>query len=485
MSYQVKFWAFSKKSNSTKVPSTAGQQFDCIVKTETGLIEPTVTLTQIAPFSPSYNYCYIASFGRYYWVREWRFANRCWTAELQCDVLGSYKSTIGAASFYVLRAASEYDKDVVDTHYPMKANATQSVTQPTNTTTWWNFTGSSADVNSGNYVVGLRGFVKTGQAAGTTTYIVLTPSEFKTFTRAIFDSQMTDFVSGGTLDISTTLAKMIFDPTKFVASCVWIPGTAAGTNQTSGINVGWWSFAGTYKVATPASYISFSTKSYVLQNHSQAATRGEYLNTPPFTYRLIHLPRVGFVDISEKVPANAGAIHVMLSVDPISGEGLYYLYWSVNSTDPSTSWYGFDEIQAQIGVEIPLTSTLLTMQDFASGLSNVGNTAVNLLTGNIIGAAGDIASAFSSFSPHPEDIGKHSGFLGLTNDPGFPYIVNKFGSMTDEDNTENGRPLCKVRQISNLSGYIKVLHGDIEIYGATMGELEAVRTMLESGFYYE
>lgn len=481
MSYKVNFWQTTKKSNSTLVPTGTGAEFNCIIKTESGFLNPTVTLVQGATWSPTYNYCKIPAFGqRYYWVREWRYAERAWTAELEVDVLGSYKTQIGAASLYVLRAASDSDGNIIDTHYPIKANASQSVTQPSDSTPWWTLT---SDLTNGNYVVGLRGFVKTGQAAGTTTYIILTPADFKAFTRKVFDSQMTDFVSGSPLDISDTLAKMIFDPTKFVASCVWIPGTPAGTNQTTGINVGWWSFSGTYKVASPGSYIAYGVKRYAIPNHSQASARGIYLNTPPFTNRLIHLPRVGLIDISDKIPAQAGGVIVELEVDPISGEGLYKLFWAVNATD--LTYYQFDEIQVQIGVEIPLTSTLLTMQDFASGIANVGNTALNLLTGNIIGAAGDIASAFSSLSPHPEDIGKHSGFLGLTNDPGYPYIINRFNPVVDDDNTENGRPLCKVKQISTLSGYVKVLHGDIAINGATANEMDLLRDALEEGFYYE
>lgn len=481
MAYKVRLYGFSKKSNSTKIPSSGGVEYDCIIKSESGLLHPSVTFTQIATWSPAnYNYAYIPAFNRYYWVREWHYSDRSWTAEMDVDVLGSYKTQIGNASFYILRASNESDGNIVDTHYPIKSIATQSVTSPTLTTPWWNM---SDNVTNGNYIVGVRGFVKTGQAAGTTTFLVLTPSEFKTFTQKIFDSQMTDFVSGQTLDITETLAKMIFDPTKFVASCIWIPGTAAGTSQTSGINVGWWSFAGTYKICSPATFISYTEKYFQLSPHPSASARGDYLNTPPFTYRLIHLPRVGLIDISEKLPANAGVVVVELEVDPISGEGIYKLYWKTNIT--SREQYQFDEIQVQIGVEIPLTSTLLTMQDFASGLSNVGNTAINLLTGNIMGAAGDFASALSSFSPHPTDIGKHSGFLGLTNDIGYPYIINKYGLVVDEDNAENGRPLCKVRQVSTLGGYMKVLHGDMEINRANETELDLVREQLEGGFYYE
>lgn len=481
MSFKVKFWNFSKRVNSTAVPTATATEYMCVVKTETSLINPTLELNYGLANAPQFNYCQIPDFGsRYYWVREWHFSERLWSCELEIDPLGSFKSDIGSSSFYVLRAASTYDPAIVDTHYPVLSTVYQDTILPTDVTNWWSF---ANDITSGYYVVGLRGYVQSGQTAGTTTFVIFTPAEFKAFTRKVFDSQMTDFVSGTPLEITDTLAKMIFDPTKFVASCIWVPGSPTGYNQTTGINVGWWTFAGTYKVASPGTKISFQAKNYTLSNHPQSSTRGKYLNTPPFTYRNIYLPRVGLVDISDKIPSNAGAVYVTLDVDPISGEGLYGLYWKVLATDNQS--YQFDIIQAQIGVEIPLTSTLLTMQDFASGLSSVGNTALNILTGNILGAAGDIASAFSSFSPHPEDIGKHSGFLGYNTTIHYPYINERFNGVADEDNAENGRPLCKVKQISTLSGYFQVLHGDIAIANATRYEMDQINSFLESGMFYE
>lgn len=480
MSYKVNFYTFTKRLNSTKVPTGTGVEFDCIVKTETGIVNPIVTLVQIPTFSPTYNFCKIPAFNnRWYWVREWQFSDRAWTAYLESDVLASFKSTIGSSSHYVLRSASQSNGNIIDTHYPTKTNITEISGTPTDTTAWWNM---SKAMTSGRYVVGVRGLVQTGQASGTTTYLLLTASDFKTFTQAVFDSQMTDYISG-TFDITDTLAKMIFDPTKYIASCMWVPGTPTGDSQSTGINVGWWKFNGTYNICAPSTYISFTPKVYALADHPQKSGRGAYLNVPPFTYRMVWLPRYGLVDLSDKLPSNAGAIKIELSVDPISGEGFYRIFWKETTT--STYDYLLDEIQAQIGVEIPLTSTLMSMGSVASSLSSVGNAAINLLTGNILGVAGDIASFYSAFSPHLETIGKHSGFLGYSTNLNYPILYNKFISVVDDDNTENGRPLCEVKTINTLSGYVQVLHGDMEISGATIGELEKVKEYLEGGFFYE
>ena len=54
----------------------------------------------------------------------------------------------------------------------------------------------------------------------------------------------------------------------------------------------------------------------------------------------------------------------------------------------------------------------------------------------------------------------------------------------DDDNTHNGRPLCDVRQISSLSGYMIIQDGDVTIAG-TATEDSKIRNYLEAGFYYE
>ena len=63
-------------------------------------------------------------------------------------------------------------------------------------------------------------------------------------------------------------------------------------------------------------------------------------------------------------------------------------------------------------------------------------------------------------------------------------LDHQFFRPVDDDNTHNGRPLCEVRQISSLSGYMLVQDGDVEING-TSAEDAAVRNYLETGFYYE
>ena len=59
-----------------------------------------------------------------------------------------------------------------------------------------------------------------------------------------------------------------------------------------------------------------------------------------------------------------------------------------------------------------------------------------------------------------------------------------FTEIVDEDNTRLGRPLCQIKTLSNIPGYIQVAEGDVDC-DATLAEKATIKSYLEGGFYYE
>ena len=171
-----------------------------------------------------------------------------------------------------------------------------------------------------------------------------------------------------------------------------------------------------------------------------------------------------------------------LTVDPISGQGLYKLYYELIGEATSVL---FDTIQCQIGVEMPLSSNQVTIQEAASAVTSFAAAAANIASFDGLDAIANVASALSVLQPHINDISSASGFLGYTNDAGAVFLVSRFMQTSDEDNAEQGKPLCKIRTAANLGGYMQVLHGDVEISGAMEAELAEIRNITESGFFYE
>lgn len=475
MAITVTFYNFAKKSNSTKVPASSGTSFDCILKAPSGMLFPEIQLQLPMSQTPLWNYAYIPDFRRYYWIREWTYEGRLWNASLSVDVLASFKSDIGSASFYVLRAANEQDERIADTNWPITTQQDKDIVSGSQ---WF---GNVDTVSSGCFIVGLRGRINADQTAGGVTYLVMTPGQFKTFTEDLFNDQLNNYIAGGSLDISNSLALMIFNPTQYIASCIWLPAAPTSETPASGFNVGWWGFTTGAKIVSSMDALIY-TASLSLTAHPYAATRGIYMNSAPFTSRSVFLPRYGLVDLTNVIPANADTLNINLTVDPISGQGLYHLAYELIGEATEVT---IDEIQCQIGVEMPLSSNQITIQEAAGSLTSAAAAAVDLAEFNPLGAIANVASAMSILQPHLNDISSASGFLGYSNSAGTPFIVSRFMQTADMDVPEEGRPLCKIRTPSTLKGYMKVLHGDMAISAASETELDMIRNYLEGGFYYE
>ena len=120
---QVTFYSsFSKKINSTKVPSgtgtEAGTTKTVVLKNPTSVLSPVFILTG---YDLSYNFVKWGS--RYYFVNDIIIVHND-VAEYHCstDVLATYKTVIGASTQYVTRAASAAVSAINDAIYPTKAD---------------------------------------------------------------------------------------------------------------------------------------------------------------------------------------------------------------------------------------------------------------------------------------------------------------------------------------------------------------------------
>ena len=64
------------------------------------------------------------------------------------------------------------------------------------------------------------------------------------------------------------------------------------------------------------------------------------------------------------------------------------------------------------------------------------------------------------------------------------YLCSTFNIVTDNDNTRLGSPLCKIRTIKNIPGYIVVMNPSVDI-NCTDPERTAIANYMSAGFYYE
>jgi len=89
---------------------------ECNITAPDILIE---TSTNIA----MYNYCYIETFGRYYFIKNiTSVRNGLWRISLKCDVLMTYNAQIKTLECIVDRSSSNYNALIHDPEYMMQAN---------------------------------------------------------------------------------------------------------------------------------------------------------------------------------------------------------------------------------------------------------------------------------------------------------------------------------------------------------------------------
>lgn len=471
MSFEVKLYTLSKRDNSTKRPAAnAGTSFNCILKSGSGIMHPTLSFDIGLLQDPSnYNYAYIDAFDRYYFIEEWYFEHALWTATLKVDVLATYKTEIGNSTLYVTRAADEdaYDGNIIDTLYPAKSGC--------------NFVSESANGltdnpwhNSPTYIVGI---VSKSATMGSLNYYALTSAQLSQLCSYLMTDIVTEDNRFSTADASLALQLSLVDPMQYIKSCVAIPlmnlGPDIGTQAIVDLFT-WTTDVTGYKLG-PNPHVERAF-TFDIAKHPDTNSRGNYVNSAPYTNLTLTIPPFGVFDIDTSVSCNASTITALVTIDPITGKATLTV---------SCNGIILNRIESQLGVPISLSSVT---RDYIGAVSGIGGAITGGIAGMaggpagfLLGAASGIGDAVKSLAPRANTIGTTGAFATLRGDL---KLDHQFFRPITDDPVHNGRPACAIHRISTLSGYMIIQDGDVPING-TSEEDSAVRQYLESGFYYE
>ena len=475
MSFKVHLYTLSKRDNSTKRPdaNTPTIEYDCILKDGSSLFTPAIQLNMGLSTDPSeYNYAYIPAFSRYYFIEDWYFSDRLWTAHMSVDVLATYKTQIGSSSLYVLRAAGAHDGSVIDTLYPAKTGC--SFASDTKANPW----------QASCFVVGI---VTQDAAFGSIDYYAMSSTELTSMCAALTDP--TTIIDAAynfdPTELSTGLQLSLVDPMQYIKTCIMLPVAKEEiTNLGSGATINVYRFpAGTGNKVYPTSRI-YKNYSFAIQKHPDTNSRGNYVNSKPFTNITLTIPPYGCIDIDSSVTCNASTLNIEIELDPITGKGILVI---------TCNGIVLNRIESQIGVPISLSSVTRDYIGAASSaLSGIGGAisgarrgsfagAAGMAAGALIGGGSAIGNAAEALMPRANTIGTTGSFAANHGDF---RLDHQFFRPVPDDNTHNGRPLCAVRQLNTLSGYMLIQDGDVQIAG-TAAEDSKIRNYLETGFYYE
>lgn len=465
MSFIVKFYNVAKRKNSTYKPdeSTQSRNFDCSIKENTSIINPVLIIQYndmtATPFN--LNYCYIPSFKRYYWVKNWRNDNALWYAELKVDVLSTYIETIENYSYYIVRSSTLSNGSIRDNLYPMYPRITRKIQ---NAGYFWQLDQTFDKV--GSYVVGII------NKTGISNFYKFSPTQFQKFANAVFsDIKWMDF---GT-DISDGIAKMVMNPAQYITSVRWYPFSVSGGTDMQGVTIGWWGLKlPTGLTKLESKYYETFTADVVPVSHPQIS-RGNFLNSQPYRSIRLYTPAFGFMEIDGSKVREGETVHNTIYVDFRTG----FSQWiaSVNIGDVSEI---LGTVYGKVGFDVAVSDI---KTDYASSLSNALGAISSGLSGNFIGAGVGIGNAITqTLSPEITTKGTQGSTIGQTS-PLRCYV--DCHEIADEDKADNGRPLCTNNNFKTLGkGYYVVENGSTPLMGAFDSEIDEVKNFLEGGVYY-
>ena len=480
MAFNVTFYNFSKRENSTYRPSHAGVTYPCVLKETSSIANPEIILEMGTGNAPGWNYAYIEEFNRYYYVSDWTWIqNRLWSASLSTDLLATFRDQIGASELYVLRSSAESDGNIIDDYYPCKI--TCQTEELIGNSPWISALNTDElDLSKGVFVIGYVTSQQPNDSSmyGSVVYSAMKQEGLRSLVDALLGNLKLLDPDFKTADASLALQKSLIDPLSYIKSCIWMPVLYDGLPgvELDELHIWDWTVSCAHKIIRNDPPYRAYVRNFNITKHPLTLTRGNYLNTAPYTRINLDFPPFGNIELDTSLTANATQVETRITFDLITGKAKMKILINGVCTDI---------IDAMVGVPIQLSQVSSDYLGAAqSGFNGIVGTISSALSGNIAGAissAGNgIANGVRAMQPRNSSISGNGSFSHLRYRP---RLYHQFMYPVDEDNWHCGRPLCQVRKISDIPGYLLIKDGDVDINGFS-GESEAVRAYLESGFFY-
>lgn len=482
---QVIFYNFNKKINSTARPTLSGKTIDCIIKDGSSQLSPTIRIKWSSGAAPVYNYAYIAAFGgRYYFVADWTFEDRQWTARLSVDVLATYKTNIGSLSKYVLRSASQSDDHVLDNYYPATGEALNYVKQAN---FGWSHYGSAGGAVVctviGNNSVPAGNYVAQAQIAVADTQLLIN----NLLNKISSEINIQDTPQGyGIFDLCAELIKipsrMSDNLIKYVPDIMWFPFTNANvSNPSDNLKAGIHEVLATNKYKWITNPVLTFTQ-YIDTSAFPGTNDPDWEWAAPYASYTLHFMPFGDIPLDSFDILRATRLKLDVKVDTISGIAVLIITMEAGEMGGRV----LTTRSAQLGIKLPYGGSSLDYAGMMSGAATAAVSAVNYFTGaegaTAAGMIGSVANAANLSNPSAYSSGATGTGASIT---GVASLYCRKLAHVPTDNAELGSPLCKTVTVNTLSGYVKLQDGDITSLTATDSELARVKSYLEGGFFYE
>lgn len=480
--------SFSKRENSTKrFSGTVDMGLHGILKEPCSIMNPVIQIERLQnDINPCiYTYAIIPSFQRHYFVDDWVWVNGLWEVHLKEDVLGTWRDVIGQQTEYILRTNSttNFNGEITDTTYPATTDCESYEA--------YAVSAFSSDIDVGCYIVGVISGGST-DAVGAITYYAMTSSEFGALKEMLFSNDNLQIMgiidSGGqqlVQDLSQEVLKTLYNPYQYIASCMWFPfpkELIRNKTNVSAFKIGWWG----YPLSGSRLYAQTIEvgERMPVHIHPQSTARGSYLNYAPYSRRTL-IGRFGTIALDSSYFKMTDDVGITYNVDLITGQcRMTARREHMNGSLPVSDVIAERHFLLAVPIQIAQVGT-----DYLGTAASAINTAHSIIggafsggiTGAIAGGASGIYNTLQSAMPQVETGGTNGSFLAPATRT---CLLEHFYKIVDEDIDHRGRPLCELRRINTLSGFILCADGELDL-NCFDDERTAINRFLTTGFFWE
>lgn len=468
----IVFYSFSKRKNSTKVPTSGGTTYDCQIKSPCSMLNPVIELALTT--APNWNYCYIQAWNRYYWVTDKTFDSGIWYITCKVDALASGKSDILGTTAHVLYSSSNYDLDAMDTRIVAFADMERSNLEQAFVT----IPASLASVNNGTFV--LKTLASGMGSTGVTTTYFLNNAQMRAFANKLQNPNIID-----------QLKQMINNPFDAIIECYYLP--IINSSLSTWIDI---QSASVYCSDLDMEVSAYSASVSDMSVKTQTASipinwkYHDFRDLNPYTNWTLYVPFCGAKNIDPTMFYGLDTLYLDYGIDISTGDLQAILYRSDHVV--------VEEFNSNVKITLPLGQTQSRLGYTASGAMGAIATGIGLAMGGTAGVAatvGGVATMGSSIFA-PTQIKTMGGFSGsilgasLGNaDLRWQKIritrtCQELSATPEEMRPIMGNALYKTISLSNLTGYVQTQAASVA--GSwTDAELTEINAALDSGIYIE
>ena len=463
---KLKYWTgFSKRKNSTLTPSdSTATEIDVVLKEDTSIDSPSIVLNGN---NTSIDYCYIATFGKYYFVGSPIILTNGQTQyDLEEDYLATHKTEIGSTVAHVLYSSSGYDKFKTDPRLPVKTTVTSN-----------HVAGASGFDSTGCYIISIISDKSNGITGGIA-HFLMDASNMSNLTANLYD-----------VSINSIIAEAFYSPMDLIANCIWLPvsygdvSALCSAAETISLNQSPINTAGRpvygSQVTTPIK--TFTAVSLALPSREQ-----DFRDVQPYTSASLYLPGVGMTDININDFSDSTNVNIYTRIDITNGDIIYWIYNDNGEVVKTISFNGAEAIPlAHVGANSKgaLTGIGGAAAMLGAAVLGVGSPA-SLLTAGSLMAAGNTALSFNQRA-----VSMKGGYSGRSSFADTTYSLTIVKTDTEDPDNAGyiarwGRPVGVTHAISNHSGYVQCEGASVAIAGDNE-ERDIINNYLNTGFYYE